>query len=74
MGSTSLGRRCFRHELLLSRPYLLLTKGLDKIFTTKEVASVIIACKYMRDCSLSPIHQQLMTEAPGVSLSMRYTF
>ena len=34
------------------------------IFATEEVASVQIACKYMRDWSLSLIHQQLMTEAP----------
>ena len=55
---------CFRHQLLLPRPYLVLTKPLRLDFQCQRGASVKIACKYIRDRSLSPIHQQLMTEAP----------
>ena len=35
-GSRALGERCFRHELLLSRPYLLLTKALRPDFHNRR--------------------------------------
>ena len=40
---------CFRHQLLLSRPYLVLTKPLRLDIQCQRGASVKIGCKYLDD-------------------------
>ena len=42
-------RRCFRHQLLLPRPYLVLTKPLRLDIQCQRGASVKIGCKYLDD-------------------------
>ena len=55
---------CFRHQLLLPRPYLVLTKPLRLDIQCQRGASVKIGWKYLDDWGLSSLHQHLMTEAP----------
>ena len=43
------GRRCFRHQLLLPRPYLVLTKPLRLDIQCQRAASVKIGWKYLDD-------------------------
>ena len=40
---------CFRHQLLLPRPYLVLTKPLRQDIQCQRGASVKIGCKYLDD-------------------------
>ena len=56
--------RCFRHQLLLPHPYLVLTKPLRLDIQCQRAASVKIGWKYLDDYGLSSLHQHLMTEAP----------
>ena len=58
---------CFRHQLLLHRPYLVLTKPLRLDIQCQRAASVKIGWKYLDDYGLSSLHQHLMTEAPAAS-------
>ena len=44
-----LGERCFRHQLLLPRPYLVLTKPLRLDIQCQRAASVKIGWKYLDD-------------------------
>ena len=46
---TKWGRRCFRHQLLLPRPYLVLTKPLRLDIQSQRGASVKIGWKYLDD-------------------------
>ena len=41
--------RCFRHQLLLPRPYLVLTKPLRLDIQCQRAASVKIGWKYLDD-------------------------
>ena len=41
------GARCFRHQLLLPRPYLVLTKPLRLDIQCQRAASVKIGWKYL---------------------------
>ena len=41
--------RCFRHQLLLARPYLVLTKPLRLDIQSQRAASVKIGWKYLYD-------------------------
>ena len=41
--------RCFRHQLLLARPYLVLTKPLRLDIQCQRAASVKIGWKYLDD-------------------------
>ena len=43
------GERCFRHQLLLPRPYLVLTKPLRLDIQCQRAASVKIGWKYLDD-------------------------
>ena len=43
------GQRCFRHQLLLPRPYLVLTKPLRLDIQCQRGASVKIGWKYLDD-------------------------
>ena len=43
------GRRCFRHQLLLPHPYLVLTKPLRLDIQCQRGASVKIGWKYLDD-------------------------
>ena len=43
------GGRCFRHQLLLPRPYLVLTKPLRLDIQCQRAASVKIGWKYLDD-------------------------
>ena len=45
----ALMRRCFRHQLLLPRPYLVLTKPLRLDIQCQRGASVKIGWKYLDD-------------------------
>ena len=42
-------KRCFRHQLLLPRPYLVLTKPLRLDIQCQRAASVKICWKYLDD-------------------------
>ena len=42
-------KRCFRHQLLLPRPYLVLTKPLRLDIQCQRAASVKIGWKYLDD-------------------------
>ena len=44
-----LAERCFRHQLLLPRPYLVLTKPLKLDIQSQRGASVKIGWKYLDD-------------------------
>ena len=44
-----LADRCFRHQLLLPRPYLVLTKPLRLDIQCQRAASVKIGWKYLDD-------------------------
>ena len=46
---TSVNIRCFRHQLLLPRPYLVLTKPLRLDIQCQRGASVKIGWKYLDD-------------------------
>ena len=48
-GSISEPLRCFRHQLLLPRPYLVLTKPLRLDIQCQRAASVKIGWKYLDD-------------------------
>ena len=45
----TLDERCFRHQLLLPRPYLVLTKPLRLDIQCQRAASVKIGWKYLDD-------------------------
>ena len=45
----TVNRRCFRHQLLLPRPYLVLTKPLRLDIQCQRGASVKIGWKYLDD-------------------------
>ena len=47
--NTRLKQRCFRHQLLLPRPYLVLTKPLRLDIQCQRGASVKIGWKYLDD-------------------------
>ena len=59
--------RCFRNQLLLLRPYLVLTKPLSHDIRRQRCVSVKIGCKYLDNWSLSSLRQYLITEAPFFS-------
>ena len=47
VAETVLVKRCFRNQLLLLRPYLVLTKPLSHDIRRQRCASVKIVCKYL---------------------------
>ena len=65
-----MGIGCFRNQLLLLRPYLVLTKPLSHDIRRQRCVSVKIGCKYLDNWSLNSLRQYLMTEAPGLELDV----